>query len=258
MKGLNSRVALVTGTCGLIGSAIAERLAAEGAKVAVASRQLDRAAEWKARATGDPARFLPVELDLDNPQSISAALDKITTELGPPSVLIANASCRDDMATPFDELTHGNFAGMANTDIAGHVLCAREMVRRLPAKQPASIVMLSSIYAIAAVDHAIYPAGAVHAPVQYAAMKAAVLGATRWLAAYWGARGVRVNAVVAGGVRSNTRQSEQFVENYARKTMLGRMATAEEIASAVAFLASDDASYITGAELAVDGGFTAL
>jgi NAD(P)-dependent dehydrogenase (short-subunit alcohol dehydrogenase family) len=94
-------------------------------------------------------------------------------------------------------------------------------------------------------------------PVQYAAVKAAAEGATRWLAAMWGERGVRVNALVPGGVASTQRQSEEFVKRYSEKTMLRRMATAEEVASAAAFLASDEASYITGQCLVVDGGLTA-
>jgi NAD(P)-dependent dehydrogenase (short-subunit alcohol dehydrogenase family) len=94
-------------------------------------------------------------------------------------------------------------------------------------------------------------------PVQYSAVKAAAEGATRWLAAAWGERGVRVNALVAGGVASKQRQSSEFVKRYSEKTMLCRMALADEVASAAAFLASDEASYITGHCLVVDGGLTA-
>ncbi len=103
----------------------------------------------------------------------------------------------------------------------------------------------------------IYPPGMASTPVQYAAVKGAALGLTRWLAAFWGARAVRVNAVVAGGIASGERQPEEFVRAYSRKTMLGRMASADEIASAVAFLASQEASYVTGECLVVDGGFSA-
>jgi NAD(P)-dependent dehydrogenase (short-subunit alcohol dehydrogenase family) len=111
------------------------------------------------------------------------------------------------------------------------------------------------------VDQGLYPEGMATAPVQYAAVKAAALGTTRWLAALWGERGVRVNALASGGVSSKdkdkARQPKEFVKNYSAKTMLRRMASPEEVASAAAFLASDESSYVTGQCLVVDGGLTA-
>src|SRR5262249_14356983 len=131
------------------------------------------------------------------------------------------------------------------------------LVSKLPAGGAASFVLMSSIYGVVGVDHGIYPEGMAHTPVTYAAAKGATISMCRWLAALWGVRGVRVNAVIAGGVRSAQRQNEEFVRNYSSKTMLGRMAMPDEIANAVAFLASEESAYITGQCLAVDGGFTA-
>ena len=255
MKGLKGRVALVTGATGLIGGAIARRLAAEQTTVAVASRDLLRAKRWmeENQSTGD--RYFAVPLNLADRQSIRDCLDKVVHEAGVPTIIVASASRREDLSLPLEQLSHDAFASLFNVDIAGHVLLVQETVQRLAG--PASIIFLSSIYGQSGVDHSIYPDGMVGTPVQYAAVKAAAHGAVRWLAARWGDRAVRVNALVSGGVASEQRQPEEFVRRYSAKTMLRRMASADEVANAAAFLASDESSYITGQYLVVDGGLTA-
>lgn len=256
MKGLKDRVALVTGATGLLGSAIAKRLAGEQATVVIASRDLAKAKQWAERQKKTIGRYVPVQLDLADEQSIRNCLDSIVDQAGIPAIIVANASLRAGVGVSFDELTHDSFRNLFTVDIAGHILLLRRTVDRL-AGQPASIVFLSSIYSQVGVDHHIYPEGMMPTPVQYAAVKAAAEGATRWLAAKWGERGVRVNCLVPGGIASPQRQSEEFVKRYSEKTMLRRMATTEEVASVAAFLASDEASYITGQCLVVDGGLTA-
>jgi NAD(P)-dependent dehydrogenase (short-subunit alcohol dehydrogenase family) len=257
VRGLEGRVAIVTGGTGLIGGAVARRLISEGAVVAVTSRKLERSNAW-VRAHEEPTsgRLFAAELDLSAPASIAGTVERISAALGPPTILVAAASLREALSADPDADLAGRFERLFGVDVAGHYLCAREMVEALAGSQPASVVFLSSIYAHAGVDPRIYPDGMAGTPPQYAAVKAGVDGLVRYLAAAWGSRGVRVNAVVGGGVENPARQSADFVSRYRAKTMLGRMARADELASAVAFLASDDASYITGSALFVDGGFT--
>jgi NAD(P)-dependent dehydrogenase (short-subunit alcohol dehydrogenase family) len=256
MKGLKGRIALVTGATGLLGSAIATRLAAEQATVAIASRSFSKAKLWAEQGENTSGRYIPVQLDLADEQSIRNCLDHVVDQAGVPTIIVANASLREGLGVPFEKITHDSFTSLFEVDIAGHVLLLRNSVDRL-AGQPASMVFLSSIYGQAGVDHRIYPEGMLPTPVQYAAVKAAVQGATRWMAALWGERGVRVNALVAGGVSSEQRQPKEFLQKYSDKTMLRRMASVDDIASAAAFLASDEAAYITGQCLVVDGGLTA-
>jgi NAD(P)-dependent dehydrogenase (short-subunit alcohol dehydrogenase family) len=256
MKGLKGRVALVTGATGLIGGAIAARLSAEQATVGIASRRLSKTKVWAEQNQGTSGKYIPLQLDLADEASIRKCLDDLKDQAGVPTIIVANASLREGLGVPFEKITHESFTNLFGVDIAGHVLLLRESVNRL-AGQPASIVFLSSIYGQVGVDQRIYPEGMAPTPVQYAAVKAAAEGATRWMAAMWGERGVRVNVLVAGGVVSAQRQPKDFAERYSEKTMLRRMASADEIASAAAFLGSDEASYITGQCLVVDGGLTA-
>ena len=247
---LRGEIAVVTGGSGLIGSAICRRLAGEGAVVIAASRSA--ATDRSRPARKSTGKIIPVVMDVTDERSVKTASAEIVKRYGAPRILVANASCREALESSFDRIAAQHFADLCAVDIAGHFLCAQQFAAALPKGESGSIVFLSSIYAIAGADPELSSA-----PPQYGAAKGALLGLTRSLAARWGRRGIRVNAVIAGGVEAPGRQSAKFRAAYGRKTMLRRMARAEEIASAVAFLASGDASYITGAALAVDGGYTA-
>ncbi len=264
MRGLRDRTVLVTGGTGLIGGATCRRLAEEGARVIVASRSSDKAKAWcdetasELASTEGAGVLIPMEMDVASEQSIRDALDKLPSNADWPTILVATAIDTKWHATPFEELSHEHFAGISRADVAGNFIVARTLVEGASTENSAtSIVLFSSIYGSAGVQHSIYPEGMMHSPVHYAATKAAVQGTTRWLASYWGERGVRVNAVVSGGVRDENRQGDEFLTRYNCITMLGRMGRPSELAAAATFLASDDASYITGTCMDVEGGLLA-
>jgi NAD(P)-dependent dehydrogenase (short-subunit alcohol dehydrogenase family) len=257
MRGLAGKLALVTGGSGLIGGAVSVRLAEEGARVIVGSRSVEKARAWCDQQYVPDGSLIPMTLDLSTPDGVGAAMDHLRDVTGLPTIFVACAIPLEALPIPVDELSHEHFSALTEVDIAGHFMLVRDLAYALPPDETASIVWLSSIYGSAGVDHGIYPEGMMHSPPHYAACKAAVQGTVRWMATTWGPRGIRANAVVSGGVRSSARQNEEFVRRYNEKTMLRRMAEPSEIASACVFLASDDASYITGSCVNVEGGFLA-
>lgn len=254
MKGLDGTLVILTGGTGLIGTAIARRLDEAGATLAVTSRSRQRVENWTAVSGVDA---IGLELDLATAADIEAAAEAVYNAHVPEQqvVLIANASSRDALGPDFENLTHQSFSDLFAVDIAGHFLFARELVERLDDVVRCA-TFLSSIYGENGVDPSLYPDGTPPTPPHYSATKAAVSGLIKHLAARWGDRGIRVNGVVAGGVRTPDRQTDEFVQRYSKRTMLGRMARPEEIAGAVAYLSSQDASYVTGTCLTVDGGWT--
>jgi NAD(P)-dependent dehydrogenase (short-subunit alcohol dehydrogenase family) len=254
VRGLQDRIALVTGATGILGRSIATRLAAEGATVVASSR--DRSKAERMLEQEKLKHSVAAQLDLSQAASITELVRRLSTAPGLPTIVVANATCRDGGFPSFHDITHESFFDLFKCDVAGHFLLVREILEALSGK-PASVVFLSSVYALVGVDHRIYPAELLATVPQYASAKAGAIAMARWLAAFFGSTGTRVNVVAAGGIASDRNSNEQFLERYSAKTMLGRMASADEIASAVAFLASDEASYITGECLVVDGGLSA-
>lgn len=258
MTVLDDETVLVTGGTGMLGRAIAETCLEEGATVIISSRSLENAKEIVEQlGVGNPQkRLYPLELDLNSESSIQNSVDSLTEENRLPTALIANASSRDALGPSFDELSLEEFQELFRVDTAGHTLLARAIKDASDSNVLQSITFLSSIYAIQGVDHRIYPDDMEPTPIHYSAVKSSMLGTVKSLAAKWSPE-TRVNTIVAGGIKADERQETEFVENYSDKTMLGRLANADEIVDAVVFLSSPRSSYITGQSLVVDGGFSA-
>ena len=118
------------------------------------------------------------------------------------------------------------------------------------------ILNISSDLSIIAPDQRIYSHLKFEKPITYSVIKHGIVGLTKYLAAYWGKNNVRVNCISPGGIKDD--QDENFVRNYKKKTLLGRMASTNEISGVIKFLCTDEAKYITGANIVVDGGFTSI
>jgi len=251
-----SSVAIVTGGTRGIGLATVERLLEDGHRVCFCGRDADvgRAVE---RELGGDARF--VAADVGRERDVVRLVEACARELGPPRVLVNNAgvNARYDAA----ELTEADWDAFFAIDLKAAWLCAKHVLPHMlaewegPASPPAhgergAIVNVSSIHAFATLP-GFFP---------YAAAKAGLTGLTRSLALDYGPRGIRVNCVCPGF--THTRLVRDGIAISGERAMtagvaLGRIAAPHEIAATIAFLASPDASYVTGATLLVDGGLTA-
>lgn len=155
----------------------------------------------------------------------------------------------------FESVSPGDWQENVNLHLGGYYTVTREVaLRMLDDGNSGSIVNFASIYGMQAPDFSIYDGLDVTSPVEYSAIKGAILNLTRYLASYLGSDGIRVNAVSPGGVFDG--QAEQFVERYEQKVPLSRMARPEDVLGAVVFLLSDASAYVTGHNLVVDGGWS--
>lgn len=241
---MGERVALITGASGNLGAAIARQLAGDGCAVAVHYRST-HPGDLLADLTTIGARHLPIQADLADSTQAGDMVDRVVAELGPIDVVIDNAA--DQSVGALADLTADDWEHMLGSTFLSAVHVTSRAVELMPAG--GAIVTVSSVEALAA-----FPAHA-----HYAAAKAALVSYTRSLALELAPRGIRANSVAAGLIqREGLAQSwPQGYEWWERSAPLARPVTAQEVAQAVAFLASDAASGVTGAMLTVDGGWSA-
>lgn len=254
------RIAVLTGGGGILGRAMTLRLSQDGWHVAVVDRdaELARSATELSAAPGAARAYV---CDIADKTALAELHSQIRAEMGEVEALICNAATKSDsFFTPFENFPLEDWNYVLSVNLTAPMLCAQEFGPSMAKRRQGAIVNTLSIYGIVAPDQRIYEGSqyeghAINTPAIYSASKAGLWGLTKYLASYWGGSGVRVNAVTPGGVFSG--QNDTFVEKYSARTMMGRMGEAHEIADAVAFLVSNNSSYVTGQNLVVDGGLTA-
>lgn len=254
---LDGQVVVLTGAAGIIGRRVVQDFLSAGARVMA----LDRSTEALTAALGAGHDQLILQTaDVTQPESLQRARAALEAAWGPADALINNAATKSEhFFEPFETFPLADWHEVMAVNLTGAMLCAQVFGSLMAAQRKGCIVNTLSIYGITAPDQRIYEGSlyegrAINTPAIYAASKAGLWGLTQYLASYWGHCGVRVNAVTPGGVYSG--QNDTFVGNYARRTPLGKMAQADDMAHAMRYLVSDAAKYVTGHNLVVDGGWT--
>jgi len=258
---LSGKVAIVTGAAGQLGGEYVRTLLEAGASVAGFDIMLDNP-KGKLNEI-QSKKLLLVEVDITNKKSVEKGLEKVLSHFGNNiNILINNAAIdAPPNATiqdtgPFETYPEQSWDNMIDVNLKGMFLCCQIIGGHMAKTGGGSIINICSIYGILSPDQRIYEykEKPFFKPIAYSVSKSGVLNLTRYLATYWAKRNVRVNTLTLGGVFNN--QDEIFLRNYSSKVPLGRMARQNEYNGAILFLASDASSYMTGANLVIDGGYS--
>lgn len=248
---LNGKRAIVTGSAAGIGAAIAERLAAEGARILIADRNADGAEAMAAKLRGAGADAAALGVDVASADSVRGMVEHCVARFGGLDILVNNAGIvhpqDGEIETTPDEAWDRTLA----VNLKGVFLCSKHAVPAMAAAGGGAIVNISSIVALV---------GSYPAQIAYTASKGGVLAMSREMAVGLARRGIRVNAICPGWTATEMAmglmQDEGAFELRRMHIPMGRMGLPAEIAATAAFLVSDDASYITGQAFPVDGGLT--
>ncbi|MFN3385887.1 MAG: SDR family oxidoreductase [Candidatus Thermochlorobacter sp.] len=264
---LEGKVAVVTGALGLLGKQHCYALAEAGANVVVTDLSDAATKAFAEELSQQYSAAIGIGADITKPDSVRALRDTILTHFGKIDVLVNNAAINDMFENPtaaaelskFENYPLELFQKSLDVNVTGLFLCSQILGTEMAKRGTGSIINIASTYGIVAPDQSIYrkPDGTqtFWKSAAYPVTKGAVIAFTRFLAAYWGERHVRVNTLSPGGVENM--QDEFFIKQYSKRTPLGRMAQPTDYKGAIVFLASDASSYMTGANLVVDGGWTA-
>lgn len=262
---VGAEIVVVTGAAGQLGGQYARAFLARGARVA--GLDLRASSGTDALLAEFPEGFAFYQGDVTKKVDLQRVLDEIRQGLGMPTVLINNAAIDSPPSAPieengpFEDYPEASWDRVMDVNLKGVYLCCQVFGGAMAAAGNGAIINIASIYGIVSPDQSLYDyrrqrGETFFKPVAYAVSKSGILNLTRYLASYWAKQGVRVNTLTLAGVFAN--QEQAFLDAYCARIPIGRMAERDEYDGAVLFLASPAARYMTGANLIVDGGWTAI
>ena len=258
-------ITVLTGVSGLLGIEYAKAFLERGARVyGIDIRENAALQDLKAKY---PETFRFRSCNMTDKAELLAASEDLKKSFGPPTVLINNAaidSPPDAPASengPFESYPEASWDKVMDVNVKGVFLACQVFGATMAKKNYGSIINISSIYGVVSPDQNLYEyrrqrGDNFYKPVTYSVSKSAILNLTRYLAVYWAKKAIRVNTLVIAGVYNN--QDDNFLSNYRSRIPIGRMAEKNEYVGACIFLASKASQYMTGAQLVVDGGWTAI
>jgi NAD(P)-dependent dehydrogenase (short-subunit alcohol dehydrogenase family) len=267
---VQERIAIVTGALGQLGAQFACELLDRGAKVAVFARTLRQTSieSYYTKEQRESGRLSFHAVDITKKDTIQKALEEVVATWGVPHILVNNAgidtqpSAPPEVSGPFEQFPEEIFREVVDVNLVGTFLMTQAVGARMAEAGRGSIINIGSIYGMLSPVQDIYAYKMEKTgipfikPVAYAAAKSGLYNLTRYCATYWAKKGVRVNTLSPSGVFRDT-QDKEFQKNYCERIPIGRMARANEYNGAIVFLASDASTYMTGANLVMDGGWTA-
>ncbi len=266
---LCGRVVIVTGGAGMLGREYCRAFAESSAHVVIADLRGGAAKDFASEINvGNHTKAIGVETDVTNKLSVQSMVNRVIDEFGKIDILVNNAALdpkfdaehASEHTNTFEDYPLELWNESVAVDLTGMFLCSQAVAKPMLAENQGVIINICSTYGVVGPDQRLYErddssAPKTFKPITYSVTKSAVLGLTRYLATYFAGKNIRVNALTLGGVYNE--HDDEFVRRYSYRTPLGRMAGKSEYCGALIFMASDAASYMTGANLVIDGGWTA-
>ena len=262
---IDNEVVVITGASGQLGCEYVAAILERGARVIGLDTEISLNLDKISFDYQNHFKF--ISCDVTQAKQLDAALEVTREYFGKPTALINNAAIDSppnapiEENGPFEEYPDTSWDHVMDVNVKGVYLACKVFGAAMAANNKGSIINISSVYGVVSPDQSIYDyrrqhGEAFYKPVAYSVSKSAVLNLTRYLAVYWAQQGVRANTLVIAGVENQ--QDQEFMKAYCKRIPIGRMANQNEYIGAIIFLTSTASSYMTGAQLIVDGGWTAI
>ena len=253
---LTDKVVIITGACGLIGKAFAEACAQFGANVVIAdieqSNPIDAALKLGERY---PQQMLGVVVNVADKKSVVALRDAVLAKFGKIDGLVNGHQNKTHLIfEAFENVTEDNWDTVVEINLKGTFLTCQVIGTHMAENGGGAVVNMPSTYSVVAPNQNLYKGTSLGCPAAYSASKGGIDALSRYLASYWGAKKVRVNMITPHGVWNN--HEEQFEKNFANFSPMQRLSFNHEVAPALVYLLSDASSYVTGANILNEGGWT--
>lgn len=254
---LNDKVVVVTGGAGALGRGFVAAIARQGGTAIAADVNIEAARqvadEWQAQPGG--GSIVAAELDITSKDSVRALIGSLQERFGRIDAVVNNAYPRNkNYGRRLEEVTYEDFCSNVDSHLGGYFLVAQQFCMAFKAQGHGNLINMSSIYGSMAPRFEVYEGTPMTMPVEYAAIKSAVVHLTKYFAQYFKGTGIRVNCLSPGGILAN--QPSDFLNVYNAHCASKGMLSPEDVVGALLFLLSDESRFITGQNLFVDDGFS--